>query len=399
MYRLISRRCVAALMVLTIGNGLATLTKADKPSNEELARRIVGGCVQVEPGDVVVVAGGKHTIPMMEAIAIEVQKAGGMVTMFLSSDRVARSRWMQVPEKYLGQERRFFLEWMRQIDVWIGLPHQEDPQGVRAGVPEARRAKAAKGNRVFLDALRSLKLRAVLVGYPTRQRARDSGLEPAVFETVHWEAVNADYAKIAELGAKLKRMLEGAKTVKVTSPAGTEFSVALADRPIHVNDGVVTPEEAHDKEFQNRLATLPGGTVIFAPLENSANGKVVVPKSKHETTPVRGMRFEFRDGRMADFRAEQGGDRVKEALAAYPEASTKRIGTIVIGLNPALKVIEEEGADFRPDNAAGMVWVGLGNNQLFGGANKEAGGYGFPVTNATVSVDGKIVVKDGKLKL
>ena len=69
-----------------------------------------------------------------------------------------------------------------------------------------------------------------------------------------------------------------------------------------------------------------------------------------------------------------------------------------IGLNPELKVVEE-GGDYRPGNAAGLVTVWLGDNTLMGGSNKVPGGSGFglPIVGATVTVDDETVVKDGKL--
>ena len=75
-----------------------------------------------------------------------------------------------------------------------------------------------------------------------------------------------------------------------------------------------------------------------------------------------------------------------------------RFGSIYIGLNPALRVIEE-GGDYRPGKAAGMVWIRTGENKLLGGKNEEPGGFAFPIVNATVEVDGKVVVEKGQLKL
>ena len=70
--------------------------------------------------------------------------------------------------------------------------------------------------------------------------------------------------------------------------------------------------------------------------------------------------------------------------------------SVAIGLNPEWKVIEDPG-DFRPEDAAGMVTINIGNNQLLGGENRSTGGFSFPIVNATVEIDGRVVVKDGKL--
>ncbi len=58
-------------------------------------------------------------IPLMEAVAVEVQNAGGFVQMILYSDRVARAQYTVVPEKYLVQEPRYLAEWVKNTTVQI----------------------------------------------------------------------------------------------------------------------------------------------------------------------------------------------------------------------------------------------------------------------------------------
>src|SRR6266704_4291798 len=97
-------RLMLPLSVFTIGLFCTVPANPQERDLGELARRVVTTSVSVKPGDVVVITGGKHTVPLMEALAIEAQKAGGMVTMFLSSDSVVRSLNVEVPERFLSQE-------------------------------------------------------------------------------------------------------------------------------------------------------------------------------------------------------------------------------------------------------------------------------------------------------
>ena len=48
--------------------------------------------------------------------------------------------------------------------------------------------------------------------------------------------------------------------------------------------------------------------------------------------------------------------------------------------------------------ASGMVTIGHGSNQWAGGENKSVFGSAYHLSNATVIVDGKIVVRNGLLK-
>lgn len=361
----------------------------------ELARRVVSTSANIKPGEVVVVVGGKHTIPLMEALAVEAQKVGGLVMMFLGSDVVERSYYLDVPEKYLEIEWRFIAEWVKTIDVVIGLPGLEDSKAVYADIPEARFAKASQASQFMQKTFNEAKVRLVGIGYPTKEEAANNNIDFATFEKMHWAAVNADYKQISEKGNTLKGILKGAKSVKVTSPAGTDFTFSVGDRPIFVDDGIVTAEKAKSKFFVERAASLPGGSIFFAPIEVSANGKVVVPKTQCRFEPMIGVSFEFKDGKMENFKAEKGSENFQETMAPY-SGPKDMFGGISIGLNPELKVIED-GGDYRPDNAAGMVWVSVGGNHMAGGNNDTIGGFSFPIVNATVSVEGREVVKDGKL--
>ena len=365
----------------------------------ELARRIVKTSASVKPGDVVVVFGGTHDIALMEDLAIESAKAGGLVTMFLDSDKLERAIYTEVPEHYLEQQPTFFAEWLKHINVYIGLPGVEDPKATFGDVPQERLAKANKAGQVVTDALNASGVRAVFVGYPSSSAAAVNQLDFATYQKVFWNAVGADYQKISELGKKLKQMLQGAKTVRVTSPSGTDFTFSVGDRPIFVNDGIMTEEKAKSQLAITRFVSLPSGSIYFAPIETSANGKVVIPSDRCQYKPLKGESFEFKQGHLENFKAEQGAQCFADTLAPY--SGPKDVFSVFqIGLNPAAQVMENPG-DYRPGYAAGLVSIGTGDNQLLGGSNKVqgGGGWGARIVNATVTIDGKTVVQDGKLIL
>jgi leucyl aminopeptidase (aminopeptidase T) len=376
----------------------ATATAAnsgDAVNTAALARRVVTESAKIKPGDVVVIDGGKHTIPLMEALAIEAQEAGGFVMMFLESDLVIRSYNVDVPEKYLEQKPKFFAEWLKPMDVYISLPAAEDLKSIIAGVPEARFAKAAQAGQVITDMLNGSKVRLVLIGYPSKQEAENNQLDFRTYEKMHWAAVNADYRQIAERGDQLKGLLRAAKQVRVTSPSGTDLSFAVGNRPVVVQGGVVPEQASKEKFFLSRVASLPGGSLSLAPVETSVNGKVAVPKSRCRYEPLNDASFEFKNGKLDNFKAGKGADCFNQTMAPYT-GPKDMFASFSIGLNPSLRVIED-GGDYRPYNAAGMVYVGIGDNQLLGGSNKTRSVYNFPIVNATVAIDGKVVVKDGQL--
>ncbi len=385
------------LAALCSASGVAAQTgqTAGRPDLPRLAKRIATTSAGIKPGDVVVIAGGKHTISLMEALAIEAQKAGGMVTMFLSSDSVTRSSYRDVPEEYLSNKPAFFAEWVRSIDVWIGLPGEEDLESLLAGIPEARVAKAAEAAQMLNRAVNESGVRAVFLGYPSRATAAVNGLPYDRFERLHWAAVGADYEAIGRQGRTVQAALRGAKQVRVTSPAGTDVSFSIGDRAVHVNDGIIDEEEAKGAVLLSRFASLPGGEVLVAPVESSANGRVVVARNRCKGAALTDVSFELKAGKMGNLKAGKGGECLRQDLGAY-SGPKDVFASLHIGLNPAVQVIER-GADYRPSEAAGMVYLGVGANEMLGGSNQTQGGYYFPIVGATVVADGKVVVRDGRL--
>ena len=164
------------LTVIALACGINAANAQDDKKIQELAVRLVQSA-SVAPGDVVIIDGGKHIVPLMEAVTIEVQKAGGMPVMFLESDRVARSYYTEVPEKYLEQEPRFWAEWLKNTNVYISLPGSENWKAVIDGVPDTRFAKINKAGAFFGDLLNTLPIRNIGIQFPTKQDAENVGMD------------------------------------------------------------------------------------------------------------------------------------------------------------------------------------------------------------------------------
>lgn len=372
-----------------------SVTRANATTRySELARRIVTTSAAVKPGEAVVIAGGKHTIPLMEALAIETQKAGGFPAMLLASDSATRSYFRDVPEEYLKLEPRYFAAWVRAVQVWIALPNEEDFAALISGVPEARIAKGAEAGQFIVKLANESGLRFVGVGFPSRGEAAANAVPFEAYERMQWAGIGADYALIGRAGARLREALRGAKSVHVTSPTGTDITFSLGDRHVSVDDGQVTDDEAKAASLLERAAALPGGRVTVPPIETSANGTVVVPRNRCRDIVVTDNRFQVRDGKIVGLTARTGAKCLTDALTAY-SGPADRLGTFSIGLNPALHAVP--GSAYFPGTGAGMIYLGFGGNAFLGGENETPGGFAVPVERATVTADGKPVVTNGRL--
>jgi aminopeptidase len=374
------------------GNG-----SSDSSQISQLASQVTRSALRVHRGDVVMIAGGKHTVPVMEAMAIEALRQGAQTQMLLSSERVTRARLKELPEENLSIPSQYFADWLKTTTVYIGLPSAANAKAVFADVPEARIAKFSAGFAAIYDMLDASPVRGAYIDYPSEGGARDAGMPYADYARMQLAAIGTDPQAMAQSGARITARLKGAKKVHITSPAGTDLTLMLAGRSPVVDAGMLAPGAEKEKQFIKRWITLPGGSVAAATGESSASGVVVVPKDLCKFQPLRDARYQFSGGALTGVTAKQGESCLKEQIAAYGEPM-RRIGQVGMGLNPELRVVEENG-DYRPWNSAGLVGVFLGDNTMFGGSLKVLGAVtiGIPITHATLEVDGEALVRDGQL--
>jgi leucyl aminopeptidase (aminopeptidase T) len=361
---------------------------------EQIAKQIVNTSAGVKPGELVMITGGKHTMPLMEAIAVEVARVGGQPEMMVNTDKVARATNVEMPESAIQASKS--ANWLLGADVLITLPQLEDAKAVLAGTTPARQAKFTKAaaeagiNKKLDDS----KVRGVFVTYPSKSFAANQQMDYAGYEQMIWAGIGADYTAISAQAQQIKQLLATGKKVRITSPTGTDLTFQLAARPVFVDDGVLTVADQQEKLIYNRTAALPGGRVYGTGQETSGSGRLVASSSTWNGKPFQGFKADFKDGLLTNGKAEVGDEDFQKWLA-LTDASQMKLGYFSIGLNPAMKAQEEKG--YTPSTAAGMVLVGAGGNELHGGQNKGTTGINFPIANATVEVDGTVIVRNGQL--
>lgn len=83
--------------------------------------------------------------------------------------------------------------------------------------------------------------------------------------------LSADYQQIAALTRSLADWLRGASSVHITTPLGTDLALSVAGREWKVDTGMPAGKGVY--------GNLPAGEVYIAPIEESAEGVLVIDKS------------------------------------------------------------------------------------------------------------------------
>jgi hypothetical protein len=208
---------------------------------------------------------------------------------------------------------------------------------------------------------------------------------------------DTDYAALGAIQLAFERAVRAGQ-VRVTTPAGTDITFQVGDRPVTKQDGDASAARARlGRNLIDREVELPAGAVRLAPLEESVNGRIAFPPSIWAGERVEGLEMRVVNGRVIGWTATTGGAAVERELAQAGDAG-RSFREFALGFNPLL-AIPASGDRWIPyyGYGAGVVRLSLGDNTELGG--RVGGGYvrWTFFTDATVTVGGTTWVSAGRL--
>jgi leucyl aminopeptidase (aminopeptidase T) len=283
-----------------------------------------------------------------------------------------------------------FAQLLSGVDVYIWLPVRAE---VRTTPPPEAQALAR-----WLD--QGGRHRQVHFHWSQGSTLADglAGEHSAALDRVYEQALDVDYKAIAAQQDRAIVLLRSG-TVRVRTPAGTDLRFRIGARPFNKQEGDASIDRMQEARVRvDREIELPCGVLRAAPLEETVQGRLVIPKARLQGKVARNIQFAIADGRITHVAADENLDAVEAELQAGGEAA-RRFREFGLGFNPKLKTLE--GSEVLPyfGYGAGVVRMSLGDNEEIGGAVR--GGYRrwFFFPDATVEVDGETLVRGGELAL
>ena len=365
---------------------------------EKLAERLVTQSAGVKEGEVVHISSGPENMELLEDIAVQVRKAGAFPLVTVTTDRMSKRMFTDVPEKYDTQLNQRDLKLADVIDAEI-VVGRETAEGLFADADPKRMAARAKASEPVVEAYLKRGVRTVEVDnglYPNEWLAKQYGMSGEDLSKTFWGGVNVDYADLQTRGAQVSAALSQGNEIHITDAGGTDLKVKVQGRKYGVSDGIIS-EEDMKKGAAGQSVYLPAGEVYVTPVPGTAEGKVVRAKDYFNGKEVNNLVLTFSAGKLTSITGSGPGfDLMKAAYDAAGEGKDL-FAAVDFGINPNVKLPANSAiATWVP---AGTVTVGVGNNVWAGGDNKSPYGYFVSLPGTTVTLDGKPVVEAGQLKL
>jgi leucyl aminopeptidase (aminopeptidase T) len=258
-------------------------------------------------------------------------------------------------------------------------PHSgsEPPAPVAAAMREADVVLCAASTSLYHTAAK---------GAAQRSGARGVFNAPSRLDAWTVGAMTADFVAIRRQAEQLADLFRATRTVRITSPAGTDFEASIVGRePKAWLTGIC--------RAPGEVSAFPGGEVSLPPVEGTSNGVIVWESVASDIGRIsEPVTIHVRDGRAVSVNGGREADVLRRILAEVPDADN--IAEIGIGLNPLARISDEVTESKK---ALGTVHLALGDSaNEYGGLVECQVHLDGLILRATVTFDDRIVVADGR---
>jgi leucyl aminopeptidase (aminopeptidase T) len=356
-----------------------------------LARNVLTNSLRVRRGENVIIESWSESLPWAKPFVAEARRIGAHPMLLYEDEESFWNALRSGNARATGQVGTHEWAALAKTSAYVFFfGPQEWPR--ESELPEKSRAGVAAYNPEWYKRAAQAKVRGarMYLGRTSQLSADRWRLDLAAWRDELVRASSVRPADLKKSGARIGARLRRGRSVMVSHSNGTELKFRLGRYPVQLDDAMV--DEA-DLKAGNNMATIPGGVVGVAIDHTSAEGTVIGNHTTYpDAGPVSGLRWKFVDGHLVEQSYESGGEGIQAAYGKAPRAGRDRLSYISIGLNPEITHLPQ-----MEDQELGSVMLRIGGNSFQGGKNASPFGAWLVVTGASVTVDGKPVVEEGRL--
>lgn len=311
------------------------------------AMKAMTQCAAVQPGENVVIACDTNKMRLAEALAAAAYAAGGMPTIVAFPPTGAHGR--QVPKAVVGA--------CAKSDVFF-FP--------------------TSWSMTHTDA----RIEAIKNG------ARGSTMCEVTEDCLCTGGILADYEECDRMGRKLGAVIAEGRTIRMTSPAGTDLRAEISGRPVQYETGLFREP--------GQFGSLPNSELNISPIEGTAEGTIVADIRVMGYGVLRegSITIHVKEGQVTEITGGRAAEYLNTTLKSFDDQSAYNLAEFGLGLNPMSRI----GATNQEDlGRLGFGHHGIGSNYAIGGNVAAPCHIDVIYSGATVEIDGKTILDNGKV--
>jgi aminopeptidase len=390
----------------------------DKQKIKLCAENIVKSINMQKEGEFVLIKGGIYCHELLEEIALNVLRRGGIPHITSTSDYYEKTIYQdnQIKAHIIGTSPTHYVKMTENIDAYITIERLEDPS-IRNEISKEKLAAIQKSEVQWREVMYGLKKEYApgkkwcYAAWPSKKAAEFYKVDYSLFERFIVDGMSIPSEDLSDITANLGKYFENASKVFVTDDLGTDFWVSIENRAKNLDDGILSDSKIASGELGGNL---PAGEVFFPPNENQGEGKIFCPITieKYSNNILKNVELIFKKGKLeidkisaetnldvliATFKKKEELDK----LSNVPELRTYNVAELGIGCNPL--ITKAIGYILTDEKITGSVHVAFGSNIHFGGTSSSQIHWDFvttPSANIIVEyIDGsrRTIMENGKL--
>ena len=283
----------------------------------DFAKLIVTTSTSVKRGENVLIQITDEGRDLATEIYKEVVRAGAHPLIITTPSEAMRGYYEIADDDTLVAVPNHYFQLIKNSDVIIFIRSESNTKNLNSIDPNriSTRNKALKDIRE-----ERLSKRWCLTQYPTVGYAQDAEMSLKEYQDFVYSAILIDWNSQYETMKRLKEIMDRTDKVRLIGlETDLTFSIkgrnAVVGGPIH---------------------NVPGGEVFTAPIEDSAEGKILfdLPSVRYGRE-VEGIRLKFEKGEVVDYSAEKNVEVLKRMIET--DDGAKRLGELGIGTNRGIK--------------------------------------------------------------
>lgn len=300
------------------------------PRIVRLANLLVHYCIEVKPGEQIMVEGSSASLPLIKETYRAVLQAGGNPTLVWNEPFAEELLLKEGNESQLSYasdpKQVMYNSFDGRIFIWddVNTRHLSNVDAEKQRIYNT--AKQLFRKTVF-ERTAAGEFRWVGTMYPTNAFAQDADMSLEEFEDFVYGACHVDkedpaaeWRKLSATQQKLVDYLAGKKHIEVKGPHA-ELTLSIDGRTFINSDG---------------RRNMPSGEIFTGPVEESVNGWVrFTYPAIYNGREVEGIELCFKDGQVVEATAKKNEAYLLSVLDTDPGA--RYLGEFAIGTNDGIK--------------------------------------------------------------
>lgn len=223
-----------------------------------------------------------------------------------------------------------------------------------------------------------------------RRKASELGTRiatlPGITKDIFIRTMRTDWKKLGIVTRKVAGQLSAARVVRITSDAGTDLSFKTGGRQAKADDGRLI--------FKGAFGNLPAGEAYLAPLEGTAEGRILIDGS----FPLAGLcktplYVRVKRGKVVDIGEHSCKAELEQLFKKYGTPA-KNIAEFGVG---TLDTATISGNTLEDEKVKGTCHIAFGDNASMGGSVRVQMHLDGVIRKPSVWLDGKLWIKSGNL--